>query len=275
MAEISQSVFAKIAGVKRQAVYMAVKRGIVIINSAKLIDTENKKNITWLRHHGKSELDVNQYLNEILEKEKKIKEKKIRSNPIPKIREKIKKKQVQIKSEKIEKIQKYIEPKPEIIMKNPEEKKDFDEIDFESITGLPARMMKLNLKQLVMRYGGPMMLDSFSKILQRLMSANEKDQKIQERRLELIEKDFVISRLFLYLETLSNRLFDYTENIPIGIIALVNSGIDNMEFRIKEKMRKDFSNLIRDAKENVNRELENIKNKYAKKADDSDQDKNM
>lgn len=269
MAEISQSVFAKIAGVKRQAVYMAVKRGIVIINSAKLIDTENKQNLIWLRSHGKSEKDVNQYLAILQEKEKQKRKIKSRSNPIPKIREKIKKKQIQVEQERIEKIQKYIEPKPEIITKNPEEKKETDEIDFENITGLPARMMKLNLKQLVMRYGGPMMLDSWSKILQRLMSANEKDQKIQERRLELIEKDFVISRLFSYLETLSNRLFDYTENIPIGIIALVNSGIENMEFRIKEKMRKDFSNLIRDAKENVNRELQNLKKKYEKGKDDN------
>jgi len=264
MAEINQSQFAKIAGVKRQAVYMAVKRNNIVINSAKLIDTENKQNVTWLRSHGKSEKDVIQYLAELQQKEKKINLKKIKSNPIPKIREKSKKKQVQVKPEKIQIIQEYIEPKLQDNDENQNEDKGQDEIDFENVIGLPARMMDLNIKQLVMRYGGPMMLDNWSKILQRLMSANEKDQKIQERRLELIEKDFVIARLFSYLETLSSRLFDYTENIPIGIIALVNSGADNLEFRIKKKMRKDFSNLIRDTKENINRELENLKQKYEK-----------
>lgn len=248
---------------------MAVKRGIVIINSGKMIDTENKKNIAWLKSHGKSELDVNQYLAEIRKKSEKQKKIKSISNPLPKIRKKKAKKQIKIESQKIETIQSYIEEKPEIIQEIKEEKKDIDEIEFENITGLPAKMMKLNLKQLVIRYGGPLMLDSWSKILQRIMSANEKDQKIQERRLELIEKDFVISRVFSFLETLSSRLFDYTENIPISIIALVKSGVENMDFKIKEKMRKDFSILIRDAKENINRELENLKKKYEKGKDES------
>lgn len=264
MAEISQSQFAKIAGVKRQAVYMAVKRNNIVINSAKLIDTENKQNVAWLRSHGKSEKDVIQYLADIQQKEKKPKIKKVRSNPIPKIREKLKKKQVQVEPEKTQIIQEYIEPKLQDDDENQNENKGQDEIDFENVTGLPARMMDLNIKQLVMRYGGPMMLDSWSKILQRLMSANEKDQKIQERRLELIEKDFVIARLFSYLETLSSRLFDYTENIPVELIALVRSGADNIEFQIKEKMRHDFSILIKDTKENINRELENLKKKYEK-----------
>ena len=105
------------------------------------------------------------------------------------------------------------------------------------------------------------------------MSANEKDQKIQERRLELIEKDFVISRLFSYLETLSSRLFDYTENIPVSIIALVKSDADNLEFKIKEQMRKDFSTLLQDTKENINRELENLKKKYEKGKNDEEMEK--
>ena len=260
MAEITQSQFAKIANVKRQAVYNAVRRGNIIINAAKLIDTENTKNLVWLRSHGKSEKDVIQYLNEFQQKQKKQKQKKIKSNPLPEIRKKIKKKQIEVEPEKIKTIQSYIETNPE----NVPEKKDLDEIDFENVTGLPARMMGLNLKQLVIRYGGPMMLESWSKILQRIMSANERDQKIQERRLELIEKDFVISRVFSFLETLSSRLFDYTENIPVSIIALVKSGAENIEFEIKKKMRKDFSTLIRDTKENINRELENLKKKYEK-----------
>jgi len=266
MAEINQSQLSKIAGVKRQAVYNAVRRGYIIINSGKLLDTQNPKNLKWLRSHGKSEKDVLQFLTEIHKKQKKKPKKQTKSNPLPKIKEKIKEKQVEVESKKIETIQSYYEPKPE----KPEENKEPDEIDFENITGLPARMMELNLKQLVMRYGGPMMLDSWSKILQRIMSANEKDQKIQERRLELIEKDFFISKIFSYLEVLSSRLFDYTETHPSNIIALLKSNPENIELKIKERMRKDFSTLIQDTKENINREVENLKKKYEKGNIDSD-----
>lgn len=52
--------------------------------------------------------------------------------------------------------------------------------------------------------------------------------------------------------------------IQISIIALVKSEAKNIEFKIKEQMRKDFSTLIRDTKENINRELENLKKKYEK-----------
>lgn len=253
MAEVNQSQLSKITGVSRQAVSSAIKRDLLIINSGGKLDTQNPKNLKWLKGKGKSENDVIRYLEEILKKDKKKNKKIPKSNPLTKIRKKNNKNDIPI--DKINTLEKYIDKSQD---------KDFDEIEFENISGLPAKMMKLTLYQLVINYGGPMMLDSWSKILQRLMSASEKDQKIQERRLELIEKDFFISKIFKYLEVLSNMLFDYAKSSPAGFISLVKSGIENIEFEIEKKTSKDFSIMIRDTKENISRELENLKKKYQK-----------
>jgi len=274
MAEIKPAQLAKFINVKRQAVYNAIRRGNIIANSAGLVDTQNKINQLWISSHGLSENDILSALSEIQKKEKSKKKSKPISNPLPKIRENKNKKQPEVETEKITKNDQNINQKiVEAIEAYTEDnqKTNTDEIEFENITGLPARMMKLNLKNLVVKYGGPMMLKSWADILVKIMSANEKDQKIQERRLELIQKDFVISRLFMFLETLSSRIFDYTENIPVEIIALVKSGANDIEIEIKKKMRKDFAILLKDTKENIIRELENLKTKYEKgKTDESE-----
>jgi len=276
MAEIGKSELAKMLNMTRQSIYRAISRGKIDANSAGLIDTQNKKNQLWISSHGLSENNILACLVEIQKKEQSKKKNKPISNPLPKIREKTIKKQAEVEPEKIKEraieigtktikaIESYTGEQP---------KTKIDEVEFENITGLPARMMKLNLKNLVVRYGGPMMLKSWADILVKIMSANEKDQKIQERRLELIQKDFVISRLFMFLETLSSRIFDYTENIPVEIIALVKSGVDDIEIEIKKRMRKDFSILLKDTKENITRELENLKTKYEKSKNDENTDR--
>jgi hypothetical protein len=257
--EIKPAQLAKIAGLKRQAIYNAIRRGNIISNTAGLVDTQNKINSEWIKNHGVSENDIKQYLIEIQKKQVKQKKVKSMSGNNPKIKPEIKQKAVEIGLKTINDF--------ENIKENEDNKKDIDELDFEDISGLPSRMMNLKLFQLVKRYGGPLNLTNWALILQRVMSAQEKEQKIKERRLELIEKDFVISRLMVYLEILSNQLFDYTESAPIKIISLVKSEVDNIELDIKKEMRKDFSILIKDTKERINTELEDLKRKYEKSND--------
>jgi len=258
MSEIIPNKLANLAGISRQALYNAIRRGQLNQNESGAIDSLDGKNKDWLLAHGITDEKINIYLSENHRKHKSKSDNIHPSNPIPKIIEEIQDKQVHVDPEKIQTVQKYIEKKPE-------KKEQTEEENFEDVTGLPSKMMSLTLYQLVKQYGGPMMLDSYSKILQRLMGASLQDQKIQERRLELIEKDFVISRLLSYLETLSGRLFDYTESAPIGFIATVKAEIENAEIEIKKKMKKDISILIKDTKENIIRELENLKRKYEKK----------
>ena len=66
------------------------------------------------------------------------------------------------------------------------------------------------------------------------------------------------------LEILNKQLFDYSESAPIQIISRVKSGGNTVEFEIKKNMRKEFSILIKDAKEKINQELDSLKSKHEK-----------
>ena len=262
MAEIIPAVLSKVIGIKkqkkytRQGIYNAIRRGNIVSNSSGLIDTENKKNAEWIKNHGVSENDIIQYLNEIQEKEKQKKKNKSISNPIPKIRNKTEEKETEVKPEIIQKTQEYFEPK-----------RGNEELQFENESGLPSEMMKLTLFQLVKKHGGPMMLTNWSLILNRLMSAQEKEQKIMERRIELIEKNFVISQITLYLETLSNYIFDWADSMPVQIISLVESDKKTAEFKIKKKLTDDFSIILKNTKQKILKQLEGLKRKYNKNDD--------
>ena len=126
MAEIKPAQLATIANLKRQAIYNAIRRGNIIANSAGLVDTQNKNNSQWLRSHGLSEKDVISGLAEIQKKQSKPQKKKSISNPLPKMRKKIEKKQVEVEAEKINTIQSYIEIKPEKTENKNNESKDID-----------------------------------------------------------------------------------------------------------------------------------------------------
>lgn len=257
MAEINQAQLGKIAGLKRQAIYNAVRRGQIIINSAKMVDTQNKTNSEWLMTHGITQQKIDQFLSEIQENEKPKQESQPRSNPNLRNQRQQLEKPIDIRSDKNQPQTRFINGGSEV-----------EEMDFETITGLPSRMMGMTIKELVIKYGGPMMLDQFSKILQRLMTADEKDQKIQERRQELIEKDFVISGVFSYLNILSDNLFDLAESKTDLIVAAVKADEEKAKKTIRDMLLKDFSKIIKNTKRSIDNSMRNMRSKYDK-ADDA------
>ncbi len=261
MAEINQAQLGKIAGLKRQAIYNAVRRGQIIINSAKMVDTQNKTNSEWLMTHGITQQKIDQFLSEIQENEKPKQESQPGSNPNPRNQRKQLEKPIDIRSDKNQPQTRYVNGGSEV-----------EEMDFESITGLPSRMMSLTIKELVMKYGGPMMLDQWSKILQRLMMSEEKDIKAQERRQELIEKDFVVSQVFSYLSVLSDNLFDLAESKTDIIISAANADPEKAKKTVRDMLLKDFSTIINNTKRSVNNSIKNLKNRYDR---DDENEKDM
>jgi hypothetical protein len=291
---------------KRQVIYVNIERGHLQKNENGFIDCSDILNKSFLKKRGLTENDVITFYNSLHPDKEPLKLVSEQS-PLPVILPKIDFKpkiikEVKPKKEKKVKTIKEVKPKSKIetIIEN-KNKVEFDSIietpidihipvideiaetiiekiiidpvknevdEFENITGLPSKMMNMNLKQLVNRYGGPMMLKNWADILNKLMSANEKDQKIQERRIELVEKDFVVSRLFSYIETLSHQLFDYPESCVDNLIAVVKSKKTNIRAEIINNMQKELSNLISETKNNINRELDNIVSKYSEKKDD-------
>ncbi len=134
--------------------------------------------------------------------------------------------------------------------------------DFETLTGLPERLGNLTLRQLAMQYGAQMQLKGYVDILNTLMAAQKKDVEIQERRNILIEKDFVSAHLFQYLDIMHNQLFDWPESAIDDFIAKIKADEKAARLQVPEKMRKDFSRMINEARKNIKRELKKLNSRH-------------
>lgn len=290
MAEINQSELSKILNISRSGVNVAIKRGKIVKNSAGLIDTQNKQNSDWLISRGFSEQKIISGLAEIRKKQNSKQKTRPMSNPIQKIRSEAKENSIQVEPKKIKTIQEYFEPiggdKLRIDKMNKvisgelttfeSSKPEIEESEFENLTGLPSKLMNWPLKEIVLKYGGQMQLDTYSKILSRLMSTALQDQKIQERRLELIEKDFFISGIFSYINILSENLFDLAESQTEIILSFILSELKSLGIlkkddkinlakskkEIRDMRLKSYTKIIKEAKRSINKSLKNLKNKH-------------
>jgi hypothetical protein len=130
------------------------------------------------------------------------------------------------------------------------------------ITGLPEELLGLTIRELVMRYGSVANLEKYVRMLKDLTTADEKDQKIRERRLALVEKDFVISRVFAYLDVLMNQLLDYPESSTDLLIAKALSGHENARGEIVATLRDGLTRIIAGAKETIVKEINGLRLKY-------------
>ena len=128
--------------------------------------------------------------------------------------------------------------------------------------GVPAELLGLSLKDLVLRYGGILPLEKHAKVLKILTESAEKDLKMKERRLALVDKDFVISRLFQYVDNLMVQFLEYPEGIADDLIARVLAEREESRQTIIETMKRGFSKIIGGAKEQMISELNGLKHKY-------------
>ena len=99
-------------------------------------------------------------------------------------------------------------------------------------------------------------------MLRDLAAADEKDQKTQERRLQLVEKDFIIARVFQYLDDLMKQLLEWPSGAAAGIIALVLSGGEEARLDVIKELEKGLGNIIKDAKTQIIKELSGLRAKY-------------
>ncbi|EPF37664.1 hypothetical protein [Treponema denticola] len=128
--------------------------------------------------------------------------------------------------------------------------------------GVPAELLGLSLKDLVLRYGGILPLEKHAKVLKILTESAEKDLKMKERRLALVDKDFVISRLFQYVDNLMIQFLEYPESVADDLIARVLAEREDSRQTIIETMKMGFSKIIGGAKEQIISELNGLKHKY-------------
>jgi hypothetical protein len=107
-------------------------------------------------------------------------------------------------------------------------------------------------------------------MLRDLAAADEKDQKTQERRLQLVEKDFIISRVIQFLDVLMKQLLEWPNGAADGIIATVQSEGGAARPDVVSIMEKGLTEIIKDAKGQVIKEINSLRAKYQETDDISE-----
>jgi hypothetical protein len=134
--------------------------------------------------------------------------------------------------------------------------------------GLPQRLLKMTIRELIIKYRGLDGIDRYIKMLRNLTTSDEKDQKVQERRLQLVEKDFITARVIEYLNVLMKQLLEYPSSAVDGIISLVQSKGSNSRQDVTRIMESGLSKIIKGSKEQVVKETDGLRAKYQEKDDD-------
>jgi hypothetical protein len=220
--EVKPAEFARLAGVSRQSIGGKIKNKSLIINAAGMLDTENPVNAAYISRHGRG--GGMGYPA---------------AAPPPETNA-------------------GAAQAPPITWSGPE-----NDLVMAKAASVPAELLGLTLRELVVKYGGNLLnLEKHAKILRDLTMASEKEQRIQERRLALIEKDFVTSRLFQFINVLMKQLLEYPDAISASLVAVALSKGETARPDVTAKMKEGIEKIISGAKNQVIAELNGLRTKY-------------
>lgn len=220
--EVIASEFARMAGVSPAAISTKIKNGTLIQNSGKKLDTDNPVNRAYLER-----------------KQSKMKE------------------DLRLRS-----LAAGASGAPSVPAEIPASVPAQLLGGYASGTGAAGDMLKMTLGQLLRRYTSVDGIEKYAKILRDLSSADEREQKTQERRLVQIPKDFVVQRLFGYIDQLMHRLLDVPEAVCDQVVAITLAGGDGVRISVQHIISDNITRCINGAKEHVVGELAALKGKY-------------
>lgn len=135
-------------------------------------------------------------------------------------------------------------------------------IDAETKQNTPEQLLDMTLRELVSTYGSVVNVEKYVRLLKDLTTADEKDQRTQERRLLQIPKDFVTSTVFGLLETLMQKLLDIPDRLADQVIAFVQADVSTARQKIINTLSDNISVSISDTKQQIINKIENMKSKY-------------
>lgn len=135
-------------------------------------------------------------------------------------------------------------------------------VDMETKQNTPEQLLNMTLRELVSTYGSVVNVEKYARLLKDLTTADEKDQRTQERRLLQIPKDFVTNVIFGLLETLMQKLLDIPDRLADQVIAFVQADINTARQKIINTLSDDISVSISDTKQQIINKIENMKSKY-------------
>ena len=238
--EVTQAAFARMAGVSRASINGKIKNKTLILNSAGMLDTDNPLNREYLNAH-----------------QQKNTRQTIAPAPLSFFGE----------TETHNAAQKINGEK-----NAPQHKYLYTDSAAATAAGVPEYMLGLTIRELMAQYGAIQTVEKYVKILRDLTSADEKDQRMRERRQTLIPKDFVTAHVFELLEQMMSKLLDMPERIADNLIALVLTDKKDSRQKIINAMRDNVSVVITDTKELVIKQLELLKSKYTSTTSDATAD---
>lgn len=125
-------------------------------------------------------------------------------------------------------------------------------------------MMDMTIAELLRTFGTMDNIEQFSKIQRDLSAADEREQRTQEKRLLQIPKDFVVQKVFGYVDLLMNQLLDVPESVCDQVIAVALSGGDEARLNVMRILSDNLTKVISGAKDHIIGELNSLKGKYDK-----------
>ena len=226
--EVKPAEFARQAGVSRASISEKIKNKTLIMNAAGMLDTENPVNAAYLAKHRQRAAAASAA------------------------------EQIKSHGDKSFTGETFSGSSPPV--------DSFNDFALMAVAGLPAReLLNMTLREIVIKYPGIEKIERYAKILKDTTMSAEREQRIQERALTTIPKDFVISRLFTFIEGMIKQLIEsYPESVVDRIIALAIAENETTRIDIIETLTGGISQIVRGSKENILTELNSLKNKYQK-----------
>ena len=238
--EVTASVFARMCGVSAMMICKKIKDGTLVRDCGKngrRLDTDNPKNRAYLeRKQGKikTKLRTQQMEAAVADGLDFEEGQDFQTQEIP----------VQ---------EKQVRP-----AENEERKK------LMAAPNKPRLMMDMTIRQLLRSFNTMDNVEQFSKIQRDLSAADEREQKTQERRLLQIPKDFVVQRVFGYIDSLMNQLLDVPEAVCDQVIAVSLAGGNDARISVMHILSDNLTKCIAGAKEYIVEELNALKGRYDK-----------
>lgn len=243
--EVSASEFARMCGVSAMAVSKKIKNGTLIRNSGKKLDTDNPVNRRYLERKQKkikAQLEMQAIENAATDA--------AGGTPaaLPSSLEQ------EAASQVAGSTVYRAERRPAQELKN-----QIAASDHKS-----RMMMDMTIAELLRTFGTMDNIEQFSKIQRDLSAADEREQRTQEKRLLQIPKDFVVQKVFGYVDLLMNQLLDVPESVCDQVIAVALSGGDEARLNVMRILSDNLTKVISGAKDHIIGELNSLKGKYDK-----------
>jgi hypothetical protein len=128
---------------------------------------------------------------------------------------------------------------------------------------VPAmELLNYTLRDVVMRFGGLYGLEKHIKALRELTATAEREQKMDERAMRLIPKDFVMSGVLAYLNYLNHQLIEYPEMAVDKIVPKIISDGPEARDEVILIMRDGISRIIAGAKDQAAKELNGLRGRH-------------